>query len=181
MKKTILFFVLFMSFIANAQQDDNPKTQKKSIDFRKHELKFGAIKLLAGAVLELTYEHIQTKDFTYGSSILINFDSNNGYNETFSVTPFARFYFQETKEYGAYGFFVEGFAKVVTGNHRELISNVQKNYTSGGFGISVGKKWVNNSGFVMEVLIGGARGFGDGSSAPSGYFRGDVNIGYRFN
>ena len=90
---------------------------KSSVFKRKHELKVGAIHLLGGPILEGTYEYIYSKDFTYGTSVLVSLDSKNYYDEEFSVTPFARFYFQETIEYGAQGFFVEGFAKYLSGKY----------------------------------------------------------------
>ena len=113
MKKIIVQFALICSIIAFGQETD----QKKSIALsdRKHEIKVGAIKLLAGPIFEGTYEYIYSKDFTFGSSVLIDLQKENVWDENFSITPFARFYFQETKEYGAKGFFAEGFLKIASG------------------------------------------------------------------
>jgi hypothetical protein len=46
--------------------------------------------------------------------------------------------------------------------------------------LSVGKKWVNSSGFVFELLVGAGRTIGGNNYVPEGIFRGDLNIGYRF-
>jgi len=46
--------------------------------------------------------------------------------------------------------------------------------------LCVGKKWINNSGFVFEILIGGGRVLGNSNTAPDASFRGDLFIGYRF-
>ncbi len=180
MKKVILFLIFSFPFFGISQEIEK---HKSSIDSKKHEIKFGGIKLLAGPILELTYEYVPSKDFSYGTSVLVNFSKDNGFNENFSITPFGRFYFQESKEYGAQGFFVEGFLKVSNGNYQQdnFFNNQKTSYTSGGYGLSIGKKWVNNSGFIFEILAGGARGLGDGKTAPNAYFRGDFNIGYRFN
>ena len=183
MKNLLVLSTLLSCIFAFSQQvEKSESNEKKSINFRKHELKIGGVKLLAGPILEVTYEYIQSKDFTYGSSFLLSLNENSDFNEKVSLTPFVRFYFQETKEYGAYGFFVEGFLKLASGNYqRDLFNRTKVDYTSGGVGLCVGKKWINNSGFVFETLIGGARGFGDGITAPTGYIRGDLFIGYRFN
>lgn len=182
MKKTILLLALTISFIGLAQET------KSSISDRKHEIKVGGIKLLAGPIFEGTYEYIHSKDFTFGSSIAFNLNKKINYPEDFSITPFARFYFTESKEYGAKGFFVEGFAKYATGSDylevydfNEISSSIKNDkYSAGAIGLSIGKKWVNNSGFVVELLGGIGRTLGNSNIAPELFFRGDLNIGYRF-
>lgn len=159
------------------------ETNKPSLFIKKHEIKAGGIKLLAGPIFEGTYEYIYSKDFTYGSSILINLNSKDYYNEEFSLTPFARFYFQETKEYGARGFFVEGFAKYFSGRYAKNNFNLNENspkFNSTALGLSLGKKWINSTGFVLEILAGFGRTLGSNETQPAAVFRGDLNIGYRF-
>ena len=179
MKKLLIALFLLISISGQSQE-------KKTIDFdgKKHELKLGAVKMLAGPIFEGTYEYIYSKDFTFGSSLLINLENDSEYVETFSITPFARFYFQETQEYGAKGFFVEGFAKYVNGKievyNNNYYSYDRVNYSAGALGISLGKKWINNTGFVFEILFGAGRTLGNSDIAPEAFFRGDLNIGYRF-
>lgn len=178
MKNILIIIVLFVSAFGFAQEKDKDKV---SVFSRKHELKIGAIHLLGGPILEGTYEYIYSKDFTYGASVLISLDSKSSYDEEFSVTPFARFYFQETKEYGAQGFFVEGFGKYVSGKYSPsmLNSEFSKSYSAGALGLGIGKKWFNSSGFVFEILAGVGRTIG-GNDKPDAIFRGDFLIGYRF-
>jgi hypothetical protein len=182
MKKIIVQLALICSILAFGQETN----QKKSIPLsdRKHEIKVGAIKLLAGPIFEGTYEYIYSNDFTFGSSMLIDLQNDNAWDENFSLTPFARFYFQETKEYGAKGFFAEGFAKIAFGKNElneEFSSNYKaENFTAAALGLSVGRKWVNHSGFVFETLIGFGRTLGNSDHAPDVFFRGDVSLGYRF-
>lgn len=191
MRKIILFILIGLSNLVVAQEVQKEVKSKKFISDRKHEVKLGALKLLSGSILEGTYEYIYSKDFTYGISGLINLDNGTDYPEDFSITPFARFYFQETKEYGAKGFFVEGFAKYLKGtvsedlyiydNQGNYIGQTNKqNYNSGSVGLSLGKKWINNSGFVFEILFGVGRNIAKSEFAPDASFRGDFNIGYRF-
>ena len=189
MKKTFLLFLISFSTFGISQE-----VEKKSIYDRKHEVKIGAIKMLAGPIFEGTYEYIQSKDFTYGGSLLINLNSNTEYPEDFSITPFARFYFQESKEYGAKGFFVEGFGKYTSGkdyynNYYDYTIDTNGNYiyedkilkyNVASIGLALGKKWINSSGFVFEILGGVSRTIGNSNNAPDALFRGDFNIGYRF-
>ena len=179
MKKLLIALLVFITFSSQSQE-------KRTMDFdgKKHELKIGAVKMLAGPIFEGTYEYIYSKDFTFGSSLLVNLENDTEYVENFSITPFARFYFQETQEYGAKGFFVEGFAKYVSGKndvYKDTYYSYERvNYSAGALGISLGKKWINNSGFVFEILFGAGRTLGSSEVAPEAFFRGDLNIGYRF-
>lgn len=166
--------VLFLCFTAIGYAQEN------SIFDRKHEVKVGAIKLLAGPILEGTYEYINNGDFTYGISVLGNLDTKNDYYEDFSLTPFARFYFQETKEFGAKGLFVEGFAKYSTGRYDYDSYDLDRKYSAAALGVSVGQKWINRTGFVFEVLAGIGRTLGNSDVKPDFIFRGDLNLGYRF-
>ena len=183
-----LFIVIFLVAVSNAfGQTDSTKT---ALD-RKHEVKIGAVKLLVGPILEGTYEYIYSSDFTFGSSILASFvNDQTYYAEDFSITPFARFYFQEKKDYGANGFFVEGFLKYSTGRYHSYDAYDEyyqyetefnpKKYSVAVAGFALGKKWINKSGFVFEILAGAGRTLGNSQQAPDYFFRGDFNIGYRF-
>ena len=179
MKKIFLIYSLVFWSLAYSQD----ASKEKTLLGRKHEIKIGGIKLIAGPIFEGTYEYIYSKDFTFGSSVLMNLNTDSDYSEDFSLTPFARFYFQESKEYGAYGFFVEGFAKYYSGKYVSIyIYNEadEKKFSAAALGLSLGKKWVNNSGFVLELLVGVGRTIGNSNNAPEAVFRGDLNIGYRF-
>jgi hypothetical protein len=182
MKKNVLLLLTIISFSSFSQE--NSSENVKSLSDKKHEIKVGGIKLLAGPIFEGTYEYIYSKDFTFGSSALIDFQKRNAWDENFSITPFARFYFQESKEYGAKGFFVEGFAKIAFGEnelYQEFSSDYKaENFTAAALGLSIGRKWVNHSGFVLETLIGIGRTLGNSDHAPDVFFRGDLSLGYRF-
>jgi hypothetical protein len=188
MKKIILTITLVTGLLSYAQETTTTTTNDPptSITDRKHEVKLGAIKLLAGGIAEGTYEYIMSEDFTFGASVLYNFDNGNDYPEDFSITPFARFYFNESREYGAKGFFVEGFGKYITGKETYYYYNeveeyeTQEDFSAAAAGISLGWKWINRSGFVFELLIGGGRTFGGNDNTPDAVFRGDFNLGYRF-
>ena len=179
------FIALFFLSVVNLfGQADSTRT----VLDKKHEVKIGAIKLLVGPIFEGTYEYVYSTDFSFGSSVLVSFvNDKTYYAEDFSITPFARFYFQEKKDYGANGFFVEGFLKYSTGKYNiydEYYINEDQieptDYSVAAAGFSLGKKWINKSGFVFEILAGAARTLGNSQKAPEYFFRGDLNIGYRF-
>jgi hypothetical protein len=175
MKKLLFVLPLLIAFVCHSQEK-----KTKNFDSKKHEIKFGAIKMLAVPIFEGTYEYIYSKDFTFGGSLLMNLQSDKNYPENFSITPFARFYFQETQEYGAKGFFVEGFAKYSSGRNNPNYYSKYYDYSAGALGLSLGKKYINRSGFVLELLAGAGRVLGNSEVAPDAIFRGDINIGYRF-
>lgn len=171
--KTIIFF-FFFSFLAFAQPSSS------SIFERKHEFTFGMVKLLAGPIVELNYEHIQSEDFTFGTSVLVNGRDDNDWEEDFSVTPFARFYFQEQKAFAAKGLFVEGFAKYSSGRNNDYTRENEQKYSAASLGMGFGYKWINRTGFVFQILLGGGRTLGQPENAPDFLFRGDLQLGYRF-
>jgi hypothetical protein len=73
MKKLLVLISFSFSIASFCQETPIEKPKESSIFNRKHELKAGGIKLLAGPIFEATYEYIHSKNFTYGSSILVGF------------------------------------------------------------------------------------------------------------
>ena len=59
MKKSIILLFFLLTAVSYSQ------TKDVTIFERKHELKVGAIKLLAGPILEGTYEAFDTRDMKY--------------------------------------------------------------------------------------------------------------------
>ena len=123
MKKLVVLpiLALFVTFTSLAQSDDN-KEVINAID-KKHEVRLGAIKLLAGPIFEGVYEYVQDSNRGFGAAILLNLNSDNEYPENYSLTPFYRMYFQTKEDYGAKGFFVEGFTSFFGGkNYTDFLS-----------------------------------------------------------
>lgn len=179
MKKIILTLALLISFVSFSQEDE-----KQDLFNRKHEIKIGAVKLLAGGIFEATYEYVKDSNKGFGVSLLVNFDKGNDYIENFSVTPFFRMYFQTFEDYGAKGFFVEGFTSFFSGDYIDTFL-LDDSITRGedffdiSVGIALGKKWINTSGFVFEFKVGAGRNL-LGNSEFDALFKGDLSIGYRF-
>jgi len=166
---TLVLGVLSCSLVA---QENNPDNKA-----RKHEVKLDGIKLIAGSIFETSYEYVKSNNSGFGVSLLVNFDKDNDYPEDFSITPFYRMYFFNREDYGAKGFFVEGFGKYVSGD--ESFSDQTEEYNDFSLGMSLGKKWVNSNGFVFELLVGVGRTLG-GDTGHDAYFRGGLFVGYRF-
>ena len=102
MKKIYLILVVFSVLQSFGQETEktsttitttattvSSETNKPNIFTKKHEVKIGSIKMLAGPIFEGTYEYIYSKDFTFGSSIQINLNNESYSNEEFSITPFS--------------------------------------------------------------------------------------------
>lgn len=183
MKYAFSAFFLFVFSIGIAQSE-NSDLENSSIFERKHEVKLGAIKMLSGPIFEASYERIKNSNTGYGISLLINLDQSSEYLENYSLTPFYRMYFQTYEDYGAKGFFVEGFTSIFAGKNYDTYDDQTGNYENENFvdasiGLALGKKWINTSGFVFEIKAGGGRNLFGGSEYTA-IFKGDFYIGYRF-
>ncbi|MFN2260842.1 MAG: hypothetical protein ABR595_02100 [Psychroflexus sp.] len=185
---SILFgFVFQFGFTQESANNDEKSSEQNTIFERKNELKLGAIKMLSGTIFEATYERIISNNAGYGGSVLINFNQSNQYMENFSITPFFRMYFQTFEDYGAKGFFVEGFSSLFAGKNYDynydyntgIGREENENFIDNSIGIALGKKWINTSGFVFEIKAGAGRNL-FGASEYQALFKGDFYIGYRF-
>lgn len=174
MKSLLLITSLFAGLSIFSQENINTATP---IEDRKHEIKLDGIKLIAGTIIEGTYEYVQNKNSGFGASLLVNLDSANDYLEDFSITPFYRMYFLNKQDYGAKGFFVEGFGKYTYGDEI-IFSSKEGSYNDVSLGMSLGKKWVNSNGFVFEILLGISRTLGS-DPGHDVYLRGGLFVGYR--
>lgn len=181
----LLVIFLLISQLAFAQEKSQKKEKKDTQVLLKeqNEIRLGLIKLLGGPFLEAGYEYIRNKNIGYGAYLFANFSKNeNFYPEYFSLTPFYRTYFKKDDEYGANGFFIEGFTSFFSGENEIQTNNFDFEY-EGFFDISlgatVGYKWINSSGFIIEIKAGAGRNLLNQSDLEA-LFKGDLYIGYRF-
>lgn len=159
---------------------DSSAVESKRIKVDKHELKIGVIKPLFYQTIELTYEYIPFSKLGFGTSILFNTDKTNRFSEDFSLTPFARFYFQNPNLQNGNGLFLEGFGKYISGRYREL-NDVDVKYNSTALGLSIGYKWLFKSGFLIEPVLGFSQSISrTNDAAAGGNLRSDISVGYRF-
>ncbi len=181
MKKLLLsLLAICIIFVANAQEPDR---ERIDVFDRKHEVRLGTIKMLGGGIFEGAYEYIIDSNQGFGAYALINFDTGNDYIENYSLTPYYRMYFQTNEDYGAKGFFVEGFTSFFSSdfNFEDTLFNEEDNEDvfDISIGLSIGKKWINTSGFVFEAKIGAGRNL-LGNADSDAILKGDLYIGYRF-
>lgn len=174
-------------------QVDYPESSGLVFD-RKHEVRIGTIKLLTGNSLDLGYERVLDRNRGFGANLLIGFeDYNSDFNQNFSLSPYYRFYFSKSEEYGAKGMFVEGFADFYTGKKYSYEDyNIlpypgnyyyeprKKTFFDIAAGVALGYKWVNTIGFVLEMKAGYGRNLLQENPNAAGIFRGDFSVGYRF-
>lgn len=178
-----LLFLLSITTITFAQTTDSDAS---SVLDKRHEVRLGAVKMLAGPIFESSYEYVIDRNKGFGATLLLNLDKSNKYLEDFSITPYYRMYFQKTQEYGAKGFFVEGFSSFFTGSYDDYNTLIggetivkEKDFFDVSLGLALGKKWINSTGFVFEARIGAGRNL-LGNSNVDALFKGDLSIGYRF-
>lgn len=194
MKKFTLVCVLISAVSARAQVAF-PESSATVFE-KKNEIRVGAIRLLSGHSLDIGYERIVDRNRGYGANVLIGFGSNEtDYNPNFSLSPYYRFYFNSSAEYGARGMYVEGFADFYSAKEYDYYYEYPMYDTNGGYyyyqpyrkeyfeiaaGAALGWKWVNTVGFVLDIKAGYGRNLLGNSFYKSGVFRGDVSLGYRF-
>ncbi|MFD0834435.1 hypothetical protein ACFQ0I_01560 [Mariniflexile aquimaris] len=181
MKKPLLF--LLITFLVTLNTFSQETKDSKPAISRNHEIKLGAIKLLSGGIFEVSYEYILDTNQGFGAALLLNLDTGNQYVENYSLTPFYRMYFQTKEDYGAKGFFVEGFVSFFGGKNYyytyDMLNTIDDNFFDTSVGLSLGKKWINSAGFVFEFKVGAGRNLLNGSEFDA-LFKGDLYIGYRF-
>lgn len=177
-KIIVLFTITTTTFFAQeASKEKVYSNDTKGVN----EFRIGAIHAL-NFHLNANYERILDKYSGFGATLTVyNNNSSNEAQVNLMLTPYYRFYFSETKEYGAQGFFVEGFSGLVSGSDKINYLG-KRDYTSFLIGFGLGKKWVNKKGFIFEWLLGYGRGM---SKSPidneyRDFLKGDLSIGYRF-
>lgn len=188
MKKITLVIAILFGITTFAQGNrgsyriNNTQLQNYRTPSHLNEIKIDGAKLAIGGILEASYEFVGNDSSGYGISVLINPRESEAYFEKFSLTPFYRMYFLRRQDYGAKGLFIEGFSKFSFGTKDNyFIDNYNdEKYFDTALGLSLGKKWVNHNGFILEIFAGGGRTLGMSDASPEGFFRGGIFIGKRF-
>ncbi len=197
--KKILTIALGLTFtlFCNAQNDDLTDSQKRLNSFttiKKHELSLDVVAAIAGWGINPRYEYVLGRYSGVGVDLNIGIQDNDDsvdFMETFSITPYYRQYFFSKEDYGAKGFYGEGFLKVhsyedqfFNFNNGNGISQ-EETFTDVALGIGIGWKWVSDSGFLIDLNLGVGRNLGlpnepENYSLPEVVGRGGLNFGWRF-
>ena len=187
MRKFVLIFLIIPSILI-AQNDVNEvvviKSDKQIEEFSsslgQNELKIDFLDFLIFPALTVGYEKTNSSSSGFGATLFLNLDSNNDWNDKFVITPYYRFYFSKSEDFGSKGFFAEAFSKFAFGEAG------MENYFDIAPGLAVGNKWINRKGFTFEILFGLGRNllYDDDEDNNGGrstvVVRGGFSIGKRF-
>jgi len=194
-KKQLFLILLTVSFIAKAQNktDANETESQKSMTElskkKRHSLSLDVIAGLVFPAFNPRYEYVLNKHSGIGADLNINFDDENGSQilEKFSFSPYYRQYFFSKEDYGAKGFYGEGFLKFYTYENEtyffgDSINTNTEAYFETALGIGIGWKWVSNSGFFIDINGGLGRnlGFADDPNDRDLTGKFGVNFGWQF-
>jgi hypothetical protein len=193
MKKIILTALAICTLsVGLAQEEDLTDSQERMEKFnevKKHEISLDAAAGIGGLGINPRYEYVLGRYSGVGVDLNIGiYDDDNGNIETFSFTPYYRQYFFSKEDYGAKGFYGEGFVKLYSFDSELFFNNtnlLQKSFTELAIGAGIGWKWVSDSGFLIDIGFGIGRNLGiangdDLYDLPEVTGRGGINFGWRF-
>ncbi|PKG43327.1 hypothetical protein CXF67_05485 [Psychroflexus sp. MES1-P1E] len=196
MKKVILTALAICTLSIGQAQDENltdsQERMEKFNEVKKHEISLDVAAAISGLGINPRYEYVLGRYSGIGVDLNIGtYDNSNNENiETFSFTPYYRQYFFSKEDYGAKGFYGEGFVKLYSfDNDSDLFFNnnslPKKSFTELAIGAGIGWKWVSDSGFLIDVGFGIGRNLGIADddnlyNLPELTGRGGVNFGWRF-
>lgn len=187
MNRFASFFFLFIIAYSYAQEEPvqveivKDSSHEFADPIGKHELRVNMLDLLVSPALHLYYERVIDASNGYGVSLFVDLKNNNVYFQNFSLNPYYRFYFLNRTDYGARGLFVEAFSSLASVNfHEEFGIYEDKDTFQISLGMSVGRKWVNSSGFTFEAFIGFGRYLLDTPKPIEVHGRFGLSIGKRF-
>ena len=204
MKKCIIVFLSIPSLLF-AQNKDNEviviKSDKQIEEFTsslgQNELRLDFLDLLVFPALSVGFEKINDSSSGYGATLFLNLGGEDTigevYNDKFALTPYYRFYFLQSEDYGGYGIFAEIFTKFSFGKYEKFNdfwdqnqNNETLSYSDIAPGLAVGRKWINRKGFTFELLFGVGRNLlykskdDDSISRTAGIVRAGISVGKRF-
>jgi len=192
MKKIIFTLASLMIAAVSTAQEDQTDSQNRLdsfTDVKKHELSLDVTAALAIPALNPRYEYILGRYSGIGVEAFISLgdNDNDGFEEMekYSITPYYRQYFFSKEDYGAKGFYGEGFVKFLTYEPYGFFQDQRNNetYFETAIGAGIGWKWVSNSGFLIDLGIGVGRDLGIADDPIDDFdvrLRGGLNFGWRF-
>ena len=191
MKKLIIIFVLIplLSIAQEVQKVELVKSETQIENLNEllgqNEIKIDFLDFIIFPALTLGYEKNRNSSTAYGATMFINFDTELGseWNDKFAITPYYRFYFLESQDYGGYGVFAEIFTKFSSAKIEGYADLESKSYTDISPGLAVGRKWINRKGFTFELMFGVGRNLlydEDVGGMNTATIRSGVSIGKRF-
>lgn len=192
MKNLFLIFFFSISLYSFSQEIQQVEVIKSEKQIEKlteligqNEIKIDFLDLIIFPALTVGYEKNRDSSTAFGATMFINFNGELGdeWNDKFAITPYYRFYFLESQDYGGYGIFAEIFTKFSTAKIKNYSNLKSKSYTDISPGLAVGRKWINRKGFTFELMFGVGRNLlydEDIIGMNTATLRSGVSIGKRF-
>tara|TARA_B110000483_G_scaffold155721_1_gene185015 strand:- start:1668 stop:2219 length:552 start_codon:yes stop_codon:yes gene_type:complete len=141
-----------------------------------NEIRVDFLDFIVFPALTIAYEKSNNSNSGFGSTLFINLagedDLGDDYNDKLLLTPYYRFYFLQSEDFGGDGIFAEIFTQFSSGKIAP--------------GLAVGRKWINRKGFTFELLAGFGRNLlydsdnDEYSNRTEGVARLGISIGKRF-
>ena len=134
----------------------------------KNEIRVDFLDLLAVPALTIAYEKSNNSNSGFGATLFINMSEDDGIldYDPIILTPYYRFYFLQTEDFGGNGIFAEIFTQLSS-------SKIAP-------GFAIGKKWINRKGFTLELLAGVGRNLTPDGDNDEAVARLGISIGKRF-
>ena len=191
MKKLILIFILtpLLSIAQEVRKVEVIKSDTQIENLNKllgqNEIKIDFLDFIIFPALTLGYEKNRNSSTAYGATMFINFDTDLGseWNDKFAITPYYRFYFLESQDYGGYGVFAEIFTKFSSAKIENYSNLKRKSYTDISPVLAVCRKLINIKWFTFELMFGVGRNLlydEDVNGMNTATIRSGVSIGKRF-
>ena len=192
---TLFFIITLTSYSQEKTQKvevvkTNTQIEEFSTKIGTKELKVDFLDLLVFPALSVGYEKINDSSTAFGATLFINLGGEDSdWNDNLAITPYYRFYFLQSEDYGGYGVFAEVFTKFAFGDADvyNLTSSTynEENYFDMALGLAVGRKWINRKGFTLETLFGVGRNLlfdeeSDSSDRSAASARLNISVGKRF-
>ena len=195
-----ILLLLFVFSLTSYSQDTvqqveviktNTQIEKFSKQIGTKEFKVDFFDLLVFPALSVGYEKANDSSTAFGITLFLNLGGEDSdWNDNLAITPYYRFYFLQSEDYGGYGIFAEVFTKFKFGAAEVRTSSpsgdlVEENYFDIALGLAVGKKWINRKGFTLETLFGVGRNLfydkdSDSSQRSSTSSTISISLGKRF-
>jgi hypothetical protein len=202
MKKLLLLIACVAVSSLSIAQEDQTDSQQRLDDFtaaKKHEVSLDVLAGLAIPSFNPRYEYLLGRYSGVGADVFISLENEEDgidFYEKFSFNPYYRQYFFSKEDYGAKGFYGEGFLKFYSfedfvdfrDSSGAFIDTREETYFETAIGVGIGWKWVSDSGFLIDLGFGIGRdlGISDYKDQDSWNGKGDVivrgglNFGWRF-
>lgn len=178
---TVLFLIISIPVIA--------QEGTANLSLRKNEIKIEPIGIVTGNALHLTYERYINTSFSFGATARIRtsrieFEGSSDAKNKHHFIVFGRLYAFKTN------FYMEAFTGIATSERkftRKIIDNegflvytkAIKTHNNAAIGFSLGQKIIFTNRITLDITLG----IGDtpfNSALPDIFFRGGINVGYKF-